>query len=70
MYNTQRMIATAEKALKRNPKRDATAWDFKQISDSSGDKWDSMTNAYLLGVAVGMRIAKAEQGAKHDGGRV
>ena len=64
MYNVTKMIEAGAKALKRNPKRDATAWEFKQISDSSGGEWEKMTGAYLLGVAIGMRIAAAEgQGA-------
>lgn len=62
MYNTQAMIETGAQALRRNPKRDATAWEFKTIRDNcGGGEWDSMTDAYLFGVAVGMRIAEAER---------
>ena len=70
MYNTQKMIETGRQALKANPRRDATAWEFKQIIDSSGGKWDGITNIYLFGVAVGMRIAAAGQRAgKHPATR-
>ena len=61
MYNTQKMIEAGTQTLKRNPKRDATAREFREIRDHGGDEWDGMIDSYLFGVAVGMRIAKAEQ---------
>ena len=61
MYNTQKMIEAGTQALKRSPKRDATAREFREIRDHGGDEWDGMIDSYLFGVAVGMRIAKAEQ---------
>jgi hypothetical protein len=61
MYNTQKMIEAGAQALKRNPKRDATAREFREIRDNGGDEWGGIVDAYLFGVAVGMRIAEAER---------
>lgn len=61
MYNTQKMIEAGAQALKRNPKRDATAREFREIRDNGGDEWGGIVDAYLFGVAVGMRISEAER---------
>lgn len=64
MYNTQKMIEAGTQALKRNPKRDATARELREIRGNGGDEWGGIVDAYLFGVAVGMRIEKAEQGQR------
>ncbi len=64
MYNTQKMIEAGQQATRKHPNRDITAAELRAIRDRSGDELDRMADAYLLGVAVGMRIAKAEQTAK------
>lgn len=60
MYNTQKMIETGREALKRNPARDVTAKElYYDLPQTTPDRYEQLENAFLFGVAVGMRIAEA-----------
>lgn len=60
MYNTEKMIQNGEKIMMQNGRRDITTKEMNELHDS-GDDWDRIRNAFLLGVAVGERIGKAER---------
>ena len=61
MYNTAGMIEKGRAAIKRNPARDITALELRRIRESAaGDEYQFAENTFLLGVAIGMRIAAAE----------
>lgn len=64
MYNTDKLIETGQAAVRRNPHRDLTSYELRQMHDRAEDQYQFATNCYLAGVAIGMRIAKAEQGAR------
>ena len=59
--NVENMKLDALKALARHPRIDAKSSTITQIVKASADEWEVANEVYLLGVAVGMRIAKAEQ---------
>ena len=60
MYNTQEMIKTGRETMQRHPARDLTAFEVHRIREDAGDEFVFAENMFLLGVAVGMRIAKQE----------
>ena len=61
MYNTEKMIRAGRAAIGRNPQRDITAAEIMQLKEQAADNWQLAENSFLLGVAVGMRIAEAER---------
>lgn len=63
MYNTDKLIEAGRAAIGRNPNRDLTCYELRQLRDKSEDQYQFGTDCYLAGVAIGMRIAAAEQGA-------
>ena len=68
MYNTGKMIETGRQAIRRNPNRDATSAElFRDIPGMTPDKYEQLENAFLFGVAVGMRIAGAEAKDRQEG---
>lgn len=61
MYNTAGMIEAGRAAMRRNPARDITALELHRIRENAaGDDYKFAEDAFLLGVAIGMRIAAAE----------
>lgn len=62
MYNTQKMITTGRETMQRHPARDLTAFELHTIREQAGgDEYLFAENAFMFGVAVGMRIAEAER---------
>ena len=62
MYNLEKQLANGTEIMKRNEKRDLRLVDFMAANDlSGGDKYELASNMFLIGVAIGHRIAKAEQ---------
>lgn len=61
MYNLEKMIETGREALKRNPRYNIGSHDFRVLTSDGYDRWTRSENCYLFGIALGMRIAKAEQ---------
>ena len=60
-YNVEKMIETGRDIMKSNPKRDLGALEFAQLNERNPlDKFGMASDAYLVGVAIGMRIAKAD----------
>ena len=59
-YNVQKMIDTGKKILQRNQRRDITTHELMELAHRSNDRIDIAGDSYYFGVAVGMRIAKAE----------
>ena len=67
MYNTQEMIKTGRETMQRHPARDLTAFEFKTMKEqAAGDEYLFAENSFLFGLAVGMRIAAAEQREQLD----
>ena len=61
-YNVQKMITSGREIMANNSRRDITMVDIKNIMDSSSGICDVMFNSFLFGVALGVRIGKAEGG--------
>ena len=60
-YNVSKMITSGREIMANNPKRDLTLIDVSRILDSTPDTYFQIEHAFLFGVAVGVRISKAEQ---------
>ena len=60
MYNAPQRIEEGREAMRRHPARDLTAFEVNRIREEAGDEFVFAENMFLLGVAVGMRIAKQE----------
>lgn len=61
MYNVEQMIAEGQAAIKRHPRRGASVADIMALTSDNYDRWERTDRLYLFGIALGMRIAKAEQ---------
>ena len=64
MYNAPQRIEEGREAMRRHPARDLTAFEVHRIREEAGDVYEFGENMFLLGVAIGRRIAAAEQEAK------
>lgn len=65
-YNIRKMITSGRDIMANNPKREITLIDIVRIRESNPDVYVQIENAFLFGVALGVRIGKAEQ---TEGGR-
>ena len=65
-YNIQKMITSGRDVMANNPKREISLIDRARIRESNPDVYVQIENAFLFGVALGVRIGKAEQ---TEGGR-
>ena len=65
-YNIQKMITSGRDVMANNPKREISLIDIARIRESNPDVYVQIENAFLFGVALGVRIGKAEQ---TEGGR-
>lgn len=62
MYNLEKQLRNGTEIMKRNEKRDLKLSDFMEANDmSGGDKFELASNMFLIGVAIGYRIRKAEE---------
>lgn len=60
-YNIEKLLAEGDRIMQDNPARDLRTAEFYQLDDRSpADKWGMAREAYLLGVAIGYRTAKAK----------
>ena len=67
MYNLEKQLEIGGKIMKQNEQRDLRVVDIMAANDlSGGDKYELATNMFLIGVAIGHRIAEAKRakGAK------
>ena len=60
MYNTQQRIEDGRQILKHNPRRDLTAWEINKVKEQAADVYEFGESMFLLGVAIGARIAAQE----------
>ena len=60
MYNTQQRIADGRETMRQHPARDLTAFEVHRIKEEAGDVYEFGNNMFLLGVAIGRRIAEQE----------
>ena len=60
-YNIQKMITSGRDIMANNPKREITLIDIARIRESNPDVYVQIENAFLFGVALGVRISKAER---------
>lgn len=60
-YNIQKMITSGRDIMANNPKREITLIDIARIRESNPDVYVQIENAFLFGVALGVRIGKAER---------
>ncbi len=65
-YNIQKMITSGREIMANNPKREITLFDIVRIRESNPDVYVQIENAFLFGVALGVRISKAEGGNSHE----
>ena len=65
-YNVQKMITSGREIMANNPKRDITLIDMARIHESDPDTYVQIENAFLFGVALGVRIGKAEGGRSDE----
>ncbi len=61
-YNIQKMITSGREIMANNPHRDITAKEIISIINNASDLYIQFENAFLFGVALGVRIGKAEGG--------
>ena len=60
-YNIQKMITSGRDIMANNPKREITLIEIARIRESNPDVYVQIENAFLFGVALGVRISKAER---------
>ena len=61
MYKTQQRIDEGRETMRRNPARDITAAEMHEIKEAAGpDVYKFGEDMFLLGVAIGARIARQE----------
>lgn len=61
MYKTDQRIDEGREAMRRHPARDITAAEVQEIREAAGtDVYKFGEDMFLLGVAVGMRLARQE----------
>ena len=65
-YNVRKMITSGRKIMANNPKREITLIEIARIRESNPDVYVQIENAFLFGVALGVRISKAEGGNSHE----
>ena len=65
-YNIKKMITSGRDIMANNPKREITLIDIARIRESNPDVYVQIENAFLFGVALGVRIGKAEQTKKRQ----
>ncbi len=63
-YNLEKLIEEGRQTLLKNSRRDLSLLDYQQLANISEDKYETTSAAFCSGVAVGMKIAKAEQRRK------
>ena len=63
MRDIEKMITEGSQAA-CDSRHDASAAEFMAMGDGITDKFEAMNNAYLFGVAVGLRIAREKKGQK------
>lgn len=61
-YNISKMITSGREIMANNPKRDITLIDMARIRDTDTDVYIQIENAFLFGVALGVRIGNANGG--------
>lgn len=61
MYKTQQRIDEGRETMRHNPARDITVAEIHEIKEAAGaDVYKFGEDMFLLGVAIGARIAKRE----------
>lgn len=61
MYKTRQRVDEGREAMRRHPKRDITAAEVQELREAAGDDvYKFGEDMFLLGVAVGMRLARQE----------
>lgn len=61
MYKTQQRIDEGRETMRHNPARDITAAEIHEIKEAAGpDVYKFGEDMFLLGVAIGARIARQE----------
>lgn len=65
-YNISKMIASGREIMANNPQRDITATEMKNIRDTDPDVYAQIENAFLFGVALGVRIGNAKRGEANE----
>lgn len=63
-YNISKMITSGREIMANNPKRDITLIDMARIRDTDTDVYIQLNNAFLFGVALGVRIGNVKRGEK------
>ena len=54
-----KLIEEGKNIMMENPRRDLTTADLYKLNELATDQIRHMSNAFLAGVAMGVRIAKA-----------
>ena len=65
-YNISKMITSGREIMANNPKRDITLIDIARIRDTDPDVYIQIENAFLFGVALGVRICNAKRGETNE----
>ncbi len=65
-YNISKMITSGREIMANNPKRDITLIDMARIRDTDPDVYIQIENAFLFGVALGVRIGNAKRGETNE----
>lgn len=69
-YNIEKLLAEGDRIMQDNPARDLRTAEFYQLNDRNPtDKWGMAREAYLFGVAIGYRTAKAKARKKSTEGK-
>ena len=63
-YNLEKLIEDGRQTLLKNSRRDLSLLEYQQLSNISEDKYETTSAAFCAGVAVGLRMAKAENRRK------
>ena len=62
--NTSKLEEQGRKIIHRHPRRDLGAYEMQQIYEGSRGPYEMGSTMFDIGVAIGYRIAMAEQKAR------
>lgn len=61
MYNVEKLIEEGRKIMYKNPRRMITAHELVNQEEKSDGSLDFGNNMFLIGLAIGARIAKSQK---------
>lgn len=61
MYNIEKLVAEGQEIMKQNPRRMPGTYQMMDQKEKSEDTYQFGTDMFLIGLAIGARIAKSQK---------